>query len=68
MRELRNAYRILVVNTKKRKHWRKLHKQELHDCAAHNILSGDQVEKNEMGGHEGNKQCIQDFGGKHQEK
>jgi len=47
--------------------WRKLHNEELNDLYFSKYCSGDQIEKNEMGGacsvYGGEERCIQGFGG-----
>jgi hypothetical protein len=48
--------------------WRRLHNEELNDLnVSLNIISGDQIEKNEMDGacstYGGGERCIPDFGG-----
>jgi hypothetical protein len=48
--------------------WRKIHHEELNDLySSPKYYSGDQIEKNEMGGafraYGGEERCIQGFGG-----
>ena len=49
--------------------WRKLHNEELNDLyTSPNIVAGDKIGKNEMGGacgtYGGREKCAQGFGGK----
>ena len=44
--------------------WRKLHNEELNDMYSTKYCSGDQIEKNEMGGIcGGEERCVRGFGG-----
>jgi hypothetical protein len=48
--------------------WRRLHNEELYDLyCSPDIISGDQIKKNDMGGacsmHGTQERCIQSFGG-----
>jgi len=47
--------------------WRRLHNEELCDLFSPDIIRGDQIEKNEMGGtcgtYGGEERCTQGFGG-----
>jgi hypothetical protein len=52
--------------------WRRLHNEELNDLYSSPNISGNQIEKNELGGtcstYEGKEGCIQGFGGETRRK